>query len=304
MSEYIVETINLTKDFKSFEAVNNVNIKVKRGKIYGFLGPNGAGKSTTIRMLLGLIKATKGDVRVFNKDINKCREEILSEVGALVESPSYYGHLTAYENLEVIRRVLKLEKNAIEDVLKLVSLWDVKDKKVKEFSLGMKQRLGIAQALIGNPKLLILDEPTNGLDPSGIIEVRELIKSLPEKRGITVIISSHILSEIDLMADELGVINRGKLIYQGTLKELKERGTTNIILGIDDFKNVKDEAYKILVNRGYKIKEENNRFTIKANNILPGKLCREMVRSGFDVDYLTVEKKSLEDIFLSLTGGR
>ncbi|MGL5245556.1 MAG: ABC transporter ATP-binding protein, partial [Sarcina sp.] len=260
-------------------------------------------KSTTLKMLLGLIKPTNGEVRVFGKDINKNREEILMDIGALIESPSYYAHLTAYENLEVIRRILKTEKKSIEGVLKLVNLWEVRNKKVKEFSLGMKQRLGIAQALIGNPKLLILDEPTNGLDPAGIIEMRQLIKSLPEKKGITVIISSHILSEIELIANEVGVINKGKLIYEGTLEELKEKSTVNLVLGIDDFENLKKSAYNLLVNRGYKIEEEVGRFIIKADNIVPSKVCREMVMAGFDINYLTYEQKSLEDIFLSLIRG-
>ncbi|MPQ42946.1 ABC transporter ATP-binding protein [Clostridium tarantellae] len=303
MNDYIVETVNLTKDFKNFKAVDSINLNIKKERIYGFLGPNGAGKSTTLKMLLGLIKPTSGEGRIFSKDINKNREEILSNIGALIESPSYYAHLTAYENLEIIRRVLKIEKESIEEALKLVNLWEVRNKKVKEFSLGMKQRLGIAQALIGNPKLLILDEPTNGLDPAGIIEMRELIKSLPKKKGITVIISSHILSEIELIASEVGVINKGKLIYEGTLEELKEKSTANLVLGIDNFESVKKSAYKILVNRGYKVVEELGKFFIKADNIIPSKVCREMVMAGFDINYLTYEQKSLEDIFLCLTRG-
>ncbi|MEG2354299.1 MAG: ATP-binding cassette domain-containing protein, partial [Clostridium sp.] len=211
--------------------------------------------------LLGLVKSTKGQIRVLNMDINKNRENILSQIGALVESPSYYGHLSAYENLDIIRRVLKLEKSSIEEVLKTVGLWDVKNKRVNEFSLGMKQRLGIAAALIGNPKLLILDEPTNGLDPAGILEIRELIKTLPKKKGITVIISSHILSEIELIADNVGVINKGKLIYQGTLEKLKEKGTDNIVLGLDNFKDCKGEVIKILTSNGYKIKENEDSAT-------------------------------------------
>lgn len=301
MSNYIVETKKITKDFKGFRAVDKIDIKIESGKIYGFLGPNGAGKSTTIRMLLGLIKPTEGEVKIFNKNINNCREEILRDIGALVESPSYYGHLTAYENLEIIRRILKLDKSSIEEVLKVVNLWDVKNKKVKEFSLGMKQRLGIAQALIGNPKLLILDEPTNGLDPAGIIEIRELIKTLPDKKGITVIISSHMLSEIELIANEVGVINKGKLIYQGTLENLKERNSNKIILGVDDFENSRKDAYKLLVSRGYRVKEEGGRFAINAKGISIGRICREMVMAGFDINHLTNEEKPLEDIFLSLT---
>ncbi|WP_278600713.1 ABC transporter ATP-binding protein [Clostridium tertium] len=193
MSQYIVKTENLIKKFNNVNSVDKVNLKVREGEVYGFLGPNGAGKSTTIKMILGLIKPNSGEISVFGKSIKDNREEILKDIGALVESPSYYGHLTAYENLEILRRVLKVSKNEIEEKLKLVNLWDAKNKKVREFSLGMKQRLGIAQALMGNPKLLILDEPTNGLDPAGIIEIRNLIKYLAKEKNITIIISSHIL---------------------------------------------------------------------------------------------------------------
>lgn len=301
MGNYIVETIDLSKQFKGFKAIDNINLKIEEEKIYGFLGPNGAGKSTTLKILLGLVKATKGQVKILNMDINKNREEILSQIGALVESPSYYGHLTAYENLDIVRRVLKLEKKSIEEVLKTVRLWDVRNKKVREFSLGMKQRLGIAEALIGNPKLLILDEPTNGLDPAGILEIRELIKSLPKEKGITVIISSHILSEIELIADNVGVINKGRLIYQGTLEKLKEKGTDNVVLGLEDFKNCKKEVRKILTSKDYRVNENEDKLIISGNKVLASKICRMIILSGYDVNYLSYERNSLEDIFLSLT---
>ena len=301
MGDYIVKTVGLSKEFKSFKAVDNINLKIEEGKIYGFLGPNGAGKSTTLKMLLGLVKPTKGQVKILDMDINKNREDILSKIGALIESPSYYGHLTAYENLEILRRVLKLEKNSIEEVLKTVKLWDVRNKKVKEFSLGMKQRLGIAEALIGNPKLLILDEPTNGLDPAGILEIRELIKSFSKEKGITVIISSHILSEIELIADNVGVINKGRLIYQGTLEKLKEKGTDKIVLGIENFKNCKDEVIEILISNGYKINEGEEKLVISGKKSLASKICRMIVLAGYDVNYLTYERNSLEEIFLELT---
>lgn len=303
MGNYIVETVGLSKEFKRFKAVDNINLKIEEGKIYGFLGTNGAGKSTTLKMLLGLVKPTKGQVKILDMNINKNREDILSKIGALIESPSYYGHLTAYENLEILRRVLKLEKNSIEEVLKTVKLWDVRNKKVKEFSLGMKQRLGIAEALIGNPKLLILDEPTNGLDPAGILEIRELIKSFSKEKGITVIISSHILSEIELVADNVGVINKGRLIYQGTLEKLKEKGTDKIVIGIDKFKSCKDEVIKILISNGYKINEGEDKLVISGKKSLASKICRMIVLAGYDVNYLTYERNSLEEIFLELTKG-
>lgn len=301
MGNYIVETVGLSKEFKRFKAVDNINLKIEEGKIYGFLGPNGAGKSTTLKMLLGLVKPTKGQVKILDMDISKNREDILSKIGALIESPSYYGHLTAYENLEILRRVLKLEKNSIEEVLKTVKLWEVRNKKVKEFSLGMKQRLGIAEALIGNPKLLILDEPTNGLDPAGILEVRDLIKSFSKEKGITVIISSHILSEIELIADNVGVINKGRLIYQGKLEKLKEKGTDKIVIGIENFQSCKNEVIEILTSNGYKISEDEDKLIILGEKSLASKICRMIVLAGYDVNYLTYERNSLEEIFLELT---
>lgn len=301
MGNYIVETVGLSKEFKRFKAVDNINLKIEEGKIYGFLGPNGAGKSTTLKMLLGLVKPTKGQVKILDMDISKNREDILSKIGALIESPSYYGHLTAYENLEILRRVLKLEKNSIEEVLKTVKLWEVRNKKVKEFSLGMKQRLGIAEALIGNPKLLILDEPTNGLDPAGILEVRDLIKSFSKEKGITVIISSHILSEIELIADNVGVINKGRLIYQGKLEKLKEKGTDKIVIGIENFQSYKNEVIEILTSNGYKISEDEDKLIILGEKSLVSKICRMIVLAGYDVNYLTYERNSLEEIFLELT---
>lgn len=297
MDNYIVETKSLTKIFKDFKAVKNIDLKVKAGSIYGFLGPNGAGKSTTIRMLLGLIKPTSGEVKVFGKSIEDQREEILKNVGALVESPSYYGHLTAYENLEITRKVLKLNKSEIDRVLDFVGLSEVKDKKVKEFSLGMKQRLGIAQALMGDPKLIILDEPTNGLDPAGIQEIRELIKSLPRKKGITVIVSSHILSEIELMSDEVGIIKKGELLYQGTIESLRGNNNSKILVGVSN----RPGTLELLRKRGYRVKEEKGKLCVTAEGLSASKLCKELVLSGVEVNYLSEDKKSLEDIFLSLT---
>ncbi|URZ05176.1 ABC transporter ATP-binding protein [Clostridium felsineum] len=297
MNNYIVETKELVKDFKDFKAVKGIDLKIKKGTIYGFLGPNGAGKSTTIRMLLGLVKPTSGSIKVLGKNIEIEREEILKNVGALVESPSYYAHLTAYENLEITRKILKLQKSEITRVLDFVKLSEVRNKKVKEFSLGMKQRLGIAQALMGDPELIILDEPTNGLDPSGIHEIRDLIKALPKEKGSTVIVSSHILSEIELMADEIGIIKKGELLYQGNIEELRQGNTSKILVQVSN----KEEAIDLLIKRGYKIKEENEKLWVKGESLTAARLCRELVLSGYDVNYLSEEGKSLEDMFLSLT---
>ena len=220
MSQYIVKTENLIKKFNNVNSVDKVNLKVREGEVYGFLGPNGAGKSTTIKMILGLIKPNSGKISVFGKSIKDNREEILKDIGALVESPSYYGHLTAYENLEILRRVLKVSKNEIEEKLKLVNLWDAKNKKVREFSLGMKQRLGIAQALMGNPKLLILDEPFVGLDPKASHILKEEMKKLCSE-GVAIFFSTHVLEVAEKLCDKVAIIKDGNIVSQGKMDEVK-----------------------------------------------------------------------------------
>ncbi|MBS4538928.1 ABC transporter ATP-binding protein [Clostridium sp. D2Q-11] len=296
MKKYLIETDNLTKKFDGFAAVNSINLKIPQGGIYGFLGPNGAGKSTTIRMLLGLISPTEGKAKLFDKSIDKDRLDILKKVGSMVENPSYYAHLTAYENLNIIREILNVEKSEIERVLNIVGLLEVKDKKVKKFSMGMKQRLGIAQALIGNPELLILDEPTNGLDPAGIREIRALIKGLPEKLGITVVVSSHILSEIELMATDVGIINKGNLIFQGSLEELQKRSLAQIKIGAEP----KKEAIDHLLKRGYQVEERDKYIYIKEFSS-PSILTKELVINNFEVYHISEDKSNLEDIFLDIT---
>lgn len=219
----ILNTHSLTKKYGDFYSVNNLDISVSEGTIYGFLGPNGAGKSTTLKMLLGLAAPTKGEINIFGKAFNsKNRIKILKNIGSLIESPSYYGHLTAKENLKIYSTILALPDKNIDKVLKIVRLDKQQSKKVSAFSLGMKQRLGLASALLSFPELLILDEPTNGLDPAGIQEMRELICSLPAKYGMTIIISSHLLSEIDQIVNNIGIIANGKMMYQGTLDALHE----------------------------------------------------------------------------------
>ncbi|MBU3177958.1 ABC transporter ATP-binding protein [Clostridium estertheticum] len=221
MDKYVLKINNLSKKHKNIKVVDNINLNVKEGTIYGFLGPNGAGKSTTIRMILGLIKATSGTVKLFGDDIQENRMKILKRIGAIVESPSYYGHLSAYDNLKIWAELKGVNSNKIVEVLKLLNLSEAKNKKINNFSLGMKQRLGIAQALIGDPDFLILDEPTNGLDPMGIREIRNLLISLSKDHNKTIFISSHILSEMELIVDDVGIINKGKLLYEGSLSKLK-----------------------------------------------------------------------------------
>lgn len=223
----IVKTSGLTKQYDDFYSVQNLDMLVRETSIYGFLGPNGAGKSTTLKMLLGLVHPTQGEIDLFGTQLTpKSRLELLKNVGSLIESPSYYGHLTAQENLKIYSTILDLPSRNIDEVLRIVRLDRQQGKKISKYSLGMKQRFGLASALLSFPKLLILDEPTNGLDPAGIQEMRELIRSLPQQYGMTVIVSSHLLSEIDQLVDDIGIIANGKMMYQGALNQLHETDTT------------------------------------------------------------------------------
>lgn len=220
--DYMITTKQLTKKYKSFAAVNNVSLNIPKGSIYGLLGPNGAGKSTTMKMLLGLTAPTTGSFWIDGKHFPDDRLSILKEVGSFIESPSFYANLTGAENLDIIRRILGLPQSAATDALELVGLSEFGGQLAKKYSLGMKQRLGLAGALLGRPPILILDEPTNGLDPAGIHEIRNLIKSLPGLYDCTILISSHMLSEIELMADEVGILNHGRLLFEGSLDELRQ----------------------------------------------------------------------------------
>ena len=220
--EYIITTEKLTKKYKNFTSVNKVSLHIKKGSIYGFLGPNGAGKSTTMKMLLGLTTPTSGSFQIDGKQFPNDRLAILKRIGSFIEAPSFYANLTGRENLDIIRRILGLPQNTVEDALDLVGLSQFGDRLAKKYSLGMKQRLGLAGALLGRPPILILDEPTNGLDPSGIHEIRNLIKSLPTFYDCTVLISSHMLSEIELIADDIGILNHGRMLFEGSLDDLKQ----------------------------------------------------------------------------------
>lgn len=298
MKDQIVVTNELTKKYKKHTSVDGLNLRIERGQIYGFLGPNGAGKTTTIRMLLGLIKPTKGNIEIFGQNLNKNRLQILQRIGSLVESPTYYGNLTGRENLEAVRRLRDLPEKRVSEVLEIVRLTKVANRLTKEYSLGMKQLLGIAVALLSNPDLLILDEPTNGLDPSGIQEIRELIKELP-KSGMSVLLSSHLLSEIDQMATQVGIINNGKMIFQDSIERLRQKRKPLLKIGVSDV----IEASAILKRKGLEadlqkdflwLPQTEPEFVSEINSIL--------VHSGVSVYRLEEVKRSLEDIFLELTG--
>ena len=294
----IVATDNLSKEYDGVYRVQELDIRIKEGDIYGFLGPNGAGKSTTMKMLLGLVKPTSGTIEIMGKPFNeKNRRDILSSVGSLIESPSYYGHLTGRENMEIIRRLLDLPKKNIEEAVHIVRMENQMEKKVKNYSLGMKQRLGIARALARFPKLLILDEPTNGLDPAGIEEMRELIKMLPKQYGMTVMISSHILSEIDQMATVVGIINQGCLIFQERMSVLDMQREPQIILRTSD----NNHAFQLL-------KKANPQRTTDGLQIgaltdeQTGAVVQCLCSNGISVYRVEEHRESLEDIFLNLTG--
>ncbi|MBB6634060.1 ABC transporter ATP-binding protein [Cohnella thailandensis] len=302
MSDWIIETIGLSKSYKGRYAVTDLNLRIRPGDIYGFLGPNGAGKTTTIRMLLGLIKPTLGSVQLFGKPLHKARLEILRQVGSLVEYPSYYGHLTATENLEAIRRIIDVPKSRIGEVLEIVGLAKEARRAVKGYSLGMKQRLGIASALLGQPKLLILDEPTNGLDPSGILEIRELIKSMPSKYGITVLISSHLLSEVEQMAGTVGIIRNGALVFQDSMPSLRRQAQSSISLRVSE----PERALAKLKGGGL------NATLAPASGFIELASCRDdevalivrgLMERGHDIYRVEERRKSLEDLFLQIVEG-
>lgn len=218
----IIETYHLTKEYTDFTAVSDLNMHIRKGSVYGFLGPNGAGKSTTMKMFLGLTKPTKGRFTINNGTFPRDRMKILREVGSFIEAPAFYGNLSGQENLEIIRKILGLPKSSVADALELVGLTQYRTRLARKYSLGMKQRLGLASALIGRPPILFLDEPTNGLDPVGIHEIRTLIRSLPKKYDCTVLVSSHLLPEVELMADDIGILNHGRLLFEGNLQELRQ----------------------------------------------------------------------------------
>jgi len=298
--EYIVQTENLSKSFGKEQAVSNINLKIRKGEIYGFLGPNGAGKTTTIRMLLGLMKPSSGTIKIFQKDVARDRINILAKVGSLVENPSYYPHLTAYENLEALRKILGVPKSRIDEVLEIVRLKDAANKKVKGFSLGMKQRLGIAASLLHNPELLILDEPTNGLDPSGIIEIRNLLKRLPSEYGMTIIISSHLLSEIDQMATQVGIVSKGKMIFQDSIEAMRKSAQPKVFIKVSDA----EKGWRSLVAHGIKAEHKEGLISLdECSDEKVAHIVQILVQEGILVYRVEEEKRSLEDIFLQMTTG-
>ena len=291
----VIETRGLTKQFKGHTAVDSLDLRIPQGVVYGFLGPNGSGKSTTMKMLLGLTQPTAGEIEIFGKRLTPAsRGELLPLIGSMIEAPPGYGHLTGWENMQIVRDMLGLAVPQIEEALKTVRLIEHKDKLVRNYSLGMKQRLGIAMALARNPALLVLDEPTNGLDPAGIEEIRTLLMDLANK-GITVMVSSHLLDEIDKMATILGILSSGKMIFQGTREQLFEHSVPDLII-----KTSRPGDARRLVDGA----------TITPDGIIVSGLDKEQtaamvkILAAADIPIHEVRRvqQSLEDVFMDLTG--
>ncbi len=297
--EPLIETTGLTRRFGAETAVDGLNLRVEAGSVFGFLGPNGAGKTTTIRMLLGLIRPSSGHVRLFGRELDGNRLHAFRRVGALVETPSLYPHLTGRENLEVTRRLLDLPTSAIDRALARVGMTGAAGKLVRHYSLGMRQRLGLAMALMPEPELLILDEPMNGLDPAGIHEIRSLVAALPREHGITVFLSSHLLSEVEQTATHLGIIGRGRLLFQGTLAQLQARRGTRLLLGTDRA----EQARRLLTDAGWEIRASSNDVLHVAASTSEdaARVNRLLVEAGLRVFHVRIEQPSLEETFLSLT---
>ncbi len=299
MENCLIETRGLTRRFGKQVAVDDLNLSVPAAGVYGFLGPNGAGKTTAIRMLLGLIRPNAGEVRLFGQPLKGNQRSLMRRVGALVESPSLYPHLTGRENLEVTRRLLGSPRNLIDVALETIKLTRDADRRVREYSLGMRQRLGLALALLNRPELLILDEPTNGLDPAGIHEMRDLIRRLPEEFGVTVFLSSHLLSEVEQIASHIGIIHEGSLLFQGPLADLQKEQQTQLTVGVKQL----DEAIDCLVNAGWTVQRRVDELLNVAARTSEdaARINSLLVDRRLDVFHLSLSQASLEDIFLTLT---
>lgn len=303
MSDYVIETKNLTKQYGTQMSVSDLNIHVKKGRIYGLLGCNGAGKTTTMKMLLGLTAPTSGEVEILGKNIRTNSKQVLPHIGSLIEAPGFYPNLTGTENLRIFAELRNIKNaNAIKGALELVGL-PYRDKKLfSQYSLGMKQRLAIALAVMHNPSILILDEPINGLDPIGIAEVRSFIRELCDAQGKTILISSHILSEIALLADDIGIIDHGVLLVEESLTELENKNRHYIQFGVSDSKT----AARILQNdlriQNFKVCDQHI-LQVMDVNVPIALINRTFIQNGLEVSEAHMCEDTLEDYFKQVTGG-
>ena len=298
----IIKTTGLSYRYsKDAKTLSDINLQIERGSIYGFLGPNGSGKTTTLSLLLGLLKVQEGNIEIFGKELNSNRIDILKRVGSLIESPSLYGHLTAKENLEAYRHVYGASKERVDEVLKIIELDYTGKKIVKKFSLGMKQRLSIALALLPNPELLVLDEPANGLDPAGIIELRKLIRKLNKAYGMTIVISSHLLTEVQKMVSHVGIIFKGSMLFQGTLDDLYFFQQQSSKLFINTSNN--NMAFELL--QEFTPERVEDKLAVPFRNVEQvASINRTLTKHDLDVYLLHPKENDLEQLFINLTSNQ
>lgn len=303
MSDFLIETKQLTKIYGEQTAVNSVNLHVKKGRIYGLLGRNGAGKTTIMKMILGLTPITSGEVDVFGQNIKGKEKRIYPRIGAIIETPGFYPNLTGTENLEIFAKLRgTAAPNAVKTALEIVGL-PYKDKKLfSKYSLGMKQRLGIANAILHDPELLILDEPTNGLDPIGIAEVRNFIKDLSEERGKTILISSHILSEIELLADDIGIIDHGVLLEESSMEELQKRNSRYILLQVSDIPKAVTLLERQFAIQDYSV-EDDHTLRLYDTSLDMAAVNKALMLQDVSVISSSLCNDTLEDYFKRITGG-
>ncbi|MBS6599387.1 MAG: ABC transporter ATP-binding protein [Clostridium sp.] len=303
MEEIVLKTYNISKKYGNQVSNDKISITIKKGEIYGLIGKNGAGKTTLFRIITGLSHKSSGNLEIFGKSEEKDLNTARTMIGSLIESPAFYKNMTARENLEVSRLVRNIAgKECIDEVLELVGLSDTNKKKVKNFSLGMRQRLGIANALLGNPKLLILDEPINGLDPMGIVEIRELLKKINKEKDVTILISSHILGELSELATNYGIINNGRLVEEISVKELKEKCRQYIEVIVDNPAKASTILEKELLITDYEVLE-NNRIKIFSNLDSSGLINGTLSKNKVVVQKINLKGENLEEYFINKVGG-
>lgn len=301
--KYAIETSHLTKSYGDFKAVDDLKIRIPAGKVYGFLGRNGSGKTTTIRMIMGLIKPDSGNVKIFGNEIGRNRSEYLADIGAIIETPGFYPNLSAYENLEITAKMFKTSESRINKALETVGLKeypDISTKNVEKFSLGMKQRLGIANALVHSPRILILDEPTNGLDPAGILEMRNLIRHLSCSMGITIFVSSHLLQEVQQIADYIGIIDQGKLIQEASIDMVNANEQSFLVLETDKLQ----KTSRLIESLGFDYEKIDGGFKIFCNREENVIINKEMINNQINVYNLKSVSKTLEERFLGITNSQ
>lgn len=305
----VLELKNVTKIMGKRRIVDNISFFINEGEIFGFLGPNGAGKTTTIKIITGLLKIDEGEIFISGKNVNKDFENALSRVGGIIENPEMYGYLSGRDNLEIYGRMHgKVSNERVDEVIRLVKLENRIDDKVKKYSLGMRQRLGLAQALLHNPKLLILDEPTNGLDPMGIKELRDTLRELAYKEGLAVLVSSHLLSEMELMCDRFGIIDNGKIIDMKTMKDIKNqesKSNSDYEIEVDDIAKARDILNEVVKSRELEVnfKVEENMIYLTATKQQVALVNKALVSGDVLVYSIEVVANSLEDEFMKITTG-